>query len=489
MKKCTHIIILLLLSYILSAQTFTVGSTCCNYHLVNKTFTFPSTNGMFWDHYYIDIDGDLTNDINLESFYFYCAPQPSGPCMGQWGRYIKAITPNSVEFICGPAASTSCSASSVIKNVPFGTVLNSSSNWTYSPISSIIYSADVSNPFCGQFSNPFYIGFRKILPSSDTIFGWIKMDSNYPGKVIDYAYSCGTYTGSPTPSTITTNSAILCDGDSVQLTATPSGGIFTGVGVSGNYFKANNLASGVYTVNYTIPNLSGCSTISSNVTFTVNKAAITNTESVLCVGGNLNLTAIPPGGVFTGSNVTGNVFSPTTVGNYNIIYTYTNAAGCNISASKNITVKSSAITNTLTTMCTGETMVITTVTSGGNFTGTIWPSSPLFQPTSAGTYTVSYNLAGCASSSITITVSACIGIHEYETYSSQFSIFPNPNSGEFEIKGIKEEIIFISNELGQLIDTKKLNRENNYSIKINNLQNGVYFVGNKFSRQKVVMIK
>ena len=59
----------------------------------------------------------------------------------------------------------------------------------------------------------------------------------------------------------------------------------------------------------------------------------------------------------------------------------------------------------------------------------------------------------------------------------------------FEIKGIKEETIFISNELGQLIETKNLARENNYSVKLNDLQNGIYFVGNKFYRQKVVVIK
>jgi hypothetical protein len=72
----------------------------------------------------------------------------------------------------------------------YGTSLNSSLNWsvTSAPNSGpIIFSAGVGYS-CGQSVNPFYVGFRKILPLNDTIYGWIRLDSNFPGKVIDYGY-------------------------------------------------------------------------------------------------------------------------------------------------------------------------------------------------------------------------------------------------------------------------------------------------------------
>ncbi|HRD39712.1 MAG TPA: hypothetical protein PLC65_13860, partial [Bacteroidia bacterium] len=164
---------------------------------------------------------------------------------------------------------------------------------------------------CGIKTSNYYIGFRKILSSNDTVYGWVNVDSNYPIKIVDYAYTCGSYTGTPVPSTITTSSSVLQKCDSVLLSATPSGGIFYGQGVSGNYFSTKNLAAGIYTVNYAIPNLTGCATLPSSVVFTVNSAAaITNTQTSICVGESFSLTASPIGGTFSGVGVTGNVFSP-----------------------------------------------------------------------------------------------------------------------------------------------------------------------------------
>ena len=149
----------------------------------------------------------------------------------------------------------------------------------------------------------------------------------------------------------------------------------------------------------------------------------TNTQTVLCTGENLTLTAQPTGGVFSGAYISGNVFSPTSSGTQQAVYNYTNSTGCNVNVTQ------------------------------------------------------------------LLNVNACVGINELNTKNTSIKIFPNPNNGEFEIKWIREETIFITNELGQLIAEKKLNQENNYSVKLSDLKSGIYFVGNKFSRQKVVVIK
>ncbi|MBL7894544.1 MAG: T9SS type A sorting domain-containing protein, partial [Bacteroidia bacterium] len=105
------------------------------------------------------------------------------------------------------------------------------------------------------------------------------------------------------------------------------------------YFSTKNLAAGIYTVNYAIPNLTGCATLPSSVVFTVNSAAaITNTQTSICVGESFSLTASPIGGTFSGVGVTGNVFSPATTGTFNVKYDYTINATCSQTTSVTFTV-------------------------------------------------------------------------------------------------------------------------------------------------------
>jgi hypothetical protein len=79
-------------------------------------------------------------------------------------------------------------------------------------------------------------------------------------------------------------------------------------------------------------------------TFTVNltppaSATLTSSQSTACAGGNtIALTGSPSGGVYTGSFVTGNSFTPASVGNYSVSYTYTDSNGCSATDTKSINV-------------------------------------------------------------------------------------------------------------------------------------------------------
>ena len=435
MKKIIFIFGFFPLINLTYGQTFSVGNTCCNYNLVNKTFavvlTPPAWPNMASDddQFLMDIDGDVNNDIVITRSY---SAKAGGN--GFTEHYIEIKPISNVEFVFSVNTSSFCTFSGLINNLNFGTSFSAAMNWTTAPsvpsagqLAPLIYSyysSSLYTSFCGQVTDTFFVGFRKILPTNDTIYGWINLDPDYPlkGKIRDYAYTCGTYTAAPQPSTITTSQLSFCKGDSVLLSATPGGGVFYGTGVYGSYFKTKNLAAGIYTVYCAIPNPAGCTTSPSSITFTVTNASITNTKTAICSGESLTLTGTPLGGNFSGTYVSGNVFSPTGSGTFTASYTYTNSSGCNLTAS------------------------------------------------------------------VALVSNPCVGVQELFK-DNRFNIFPNPNSGEFEIKGIKEETIFISNELGQLIETKNLNAQNNYSAKISNLQSGVYFVGNKFSRQKIVIIK
>lgn len=75
----------------------------------------------------------------------------------------------------------------------------------------------------------------------------------------------------------------------------------------------------------------------------------------------------------------------------------------------------------------------------------------------------------------------------------KIEIHPNPNNGVFTIQAISEGHYILMNELGQTIKLFDLNMTNKYTVNIENLITGVYFlVGehkNEMIRQKIVVTK
>ncbi|MBN8692144.1 MAG: T9SS type A sorting domain-containing protein [Bacteroidetes bacterium] len=421
MRKWVLIFTLLFASKLILAQTFTVGSTCCNYHLVNKTYTLnpwcnccPGTSFS----YSLDIDGDLQKDLEIGAYQGI-------PCFSGGTNssnvYAKSFSGAEIVYTTLP---TGCPMTSIVQKLNYGSPINAALNWSATPTSTTVFSPGPYLYFysytpqaswtCGQTTVNHYLGFRKILPSNDTIYGWVNVDSNAPIKIVDYAYTCGSYTGTPVPSTITTSSSVLQKCDSVLLSATPSGGIFYGQGVSGNYFSTKSLVAGIYTVNYAIPNLTGCATLPSSVVFTVNSAAaITNTQTSICVGESFTLTASPIGGTFSGVGVTGNVFSPATTGTFSVKYDYTINATCS------------------------QTTIVT------------------------------------------FTVDACVGISESEKLNSSISVYPNPAASKLFVE-MKNELsseieLNLRNIDGRKIKSLRLTNKKQ-EIDLSEISSGIYFV-------------
>jgi len=82
---------------------------------------------------------------------------------------------------------------------------------------------------------------------------------------------------------------------------------------------------------------------------------------------------------------------------------------------------------------------------------------------------------------------------EENSIQNLISVYPNPNTGTFIIKTKCASTYSIINELGQTIQQVELNSSNNYSMNIENLSNGIYFIvgynNNNITRQKVVVTK
>jgi hypothetical protein len=129
---------------------------------------------------------------------------------------------------------------------------------------------------------------------------------------------------------------------SMVLTASPSGGTFSGNYVNGNIFNPSAAGAGNHPVTYSYTDGFGCSN-SDTKSVVVNALPVINFSMPhnLCHdGAPVNLSATPSGGSFSGTGVTGNLFSPSTagIGTHNIIYSYTAANLCSNTDTQTVTV-------------------------------------------------------------------------------------------------------------------------------------------------------
>jgi hypothetical protein len=143
----------------------------------------------------------------------------------------------------------------------------------------------------------------------------------------------------PNVSGTATPSATVCAGSSITLTG--NGAVnYTWTGNVTDAVAFVPASSTTYTVTGTDAN--GCSN-TAEVTVTVNAlptVTATIPQASVCVNdGNLTLTGgSPAGGTWSGTNVTGSMFDPTTVGSVTITYSFTDVNGCSATATDNISV-------------------------------------------------------------------------------------------------------------------------------------------------------
>lgn len=123
--------------------------------------------------------------------------------------------------------------------------------------------------------------------------------------------------------------------DSIKLPeGTPTGGFFTGKGVSSSgYFNPKTAGSGIHKLYYNVTDANGCKNKASNDVTLSDTTKLTVTQpSPLCPDAfAVNLQSVSPsGGVYSGTGVSSNTFYPTIagLGKHSISYLFTNTGAC-----------------------------------------------------------------------------------------------------------------------------------------------------------------
>lgn len=187
----------------------------------------------------------------------------------------------------------------------------------------------------------------------------------------------------------------------VPLTGSPTGGQFTGSGISGNSFVPSIAGLGTISITYTYTDVNGCTDSETQsvdvmdlpvVSFTGLDAAYCEDDATAYA-----LTGSPAGGTFTGFGISADDFIPVDAGAgvHTIEYTYTDQFGCTNFEDQSVTINELPVVSfsgLSAAYCeNASTVPLIGSPSGGTFSGTGVQGSS-FNPVSAGvgSHTVTY---------------------------------------------------------------------------------------------------
>jgi gliding motility-associated-like protein len=257
-----------------------------------------------------------------------------------------------------------------------------------------------------------------ILPASPPGGSWIGAGGNgafTPGVAgsftATYFYGTGTCVTSdvvqiqvlPVPQLVMpANFARCLNAAPVPLSASPTGGVWSGPGVSGPpfFFDPAGVGVGLYAPAYTYTDGSGC-TSTGQILVTVDPIPVVNAgpDMTLCDQPvPVQLIGTPAGGTWTGNTLPitpDGIFVPTGIGSDVFTYTFTNAAGCSGSdqaAVSIVAIDQPAYAGNDTSVCVNSgTLQLAGLPFGGVWSGPQVSTGGAFNTTVAGQFTLTYS--------------------------------------------------------------------------------------------------
>jgi large repetitive protein len=305
----------------------------------------------------------------------------SGPCTLSDTRIVHVVAPNSIN--AGPDLV-------LCKNSPQVTLFNNGGTWT----GSFVTSAGIFTPSTPGTYTLTYNVISGNCSSTDQITIQVL---NLP----------------------TVNAGIdqtICAGATAQLSSTANsvnGGI-SGYTWTGGIFNFSNIYNptsspgSTDTFYCTVTDGSNCQATDSVVVNVISPSSVNaGPDITVCTnGGNVTLTGFSPaGGTWSGTGVSGVVFTPGPVQDYTLTYTYSSGP-CTVSDTRIIHVIAPNVINAGPdlVLCKNSPLV-TLFNSGGTWTGSYVTSAGVFTPSTPGTYTLTYSvLSGSCTSTDQIVV-------------------------------------------------------------------------------------
>ncbi len=292
----------------------------------------------------------------------------SGPCTVSDTRIVQVIAPNSIN--AGPDLIL-CQNSSPV------TLFNNGGTWS----GSFVTSAGVFTPSTPGTYTLTYNVISGTCTSTDQI---VVQVLNLP-TVNAGANQTICFGGT---------AQLICTGNSVN------GGI-TSYNWTGGTFSNSNISNPTTspattdTFYCTVIDGSNCQATDSILVTVISPSSVNaGPDITVCTnGGNVTLTGFSPaGGTWSGTGVSGVVFTPGAVQNYTLTYTYTSGP-CTVSDTRIITVVAPDVINAGPDLilCKNSPPV-TLFNNGGAWTGSFVTSAGVFTPSTPGTYTLTYNV-------------------------------------------------------------------------------------------------
>ncbi|MFO8086252.1 MAG: T9SS type A sorting domain-containing protein, partial [Bacteroidales bacterium] len=284
----------------------------------------------------------------------------------------------------------------------------------------------------------------------------------------------------------------VCENASlVSLNASPSGGAFSGVAVTGNSFDPTVAGAGNYEIIYTYTGSNGCTAVDTNrvVVNPLPVVSVAMPDTAYCAYDTLiSVSVSPSGGVLSGAGITGQAFNPMQAasGSHKISYTYVDSNGCQNGDSMNIQVYELPVIDigADTSIGLSESLIID---AGPNYQSYLWydgssAQSVVFQADSAGAgdhnvYLVVENAFGCQNSdSVIVEVFDDTGVEI--SASELFRVYPNPFVSSFILDFMDKgdyEIYLLSSE-GRLIEKHNVKGQKRLEMAREHLSNGLYML-------------
>ncbi|MDD3875875.1 MAG: hypothetical protein PHT69_04600, partial [Bacteroidales bacterium] len=379
-------------------------------------------------------------------------------CSGAW-QDIPGANSNIFSYT-SPLTQNTCFRR-VVSNV-CGTLNSNTLTITVNPLPTVSFSG-LAGPYCiDQISPVPLVG----SPPGGTFSGngisgnnFIPYYATVGSNLITYTYTDGNVCTNSTSQYVTVIglpivnftglAATYCVNQStpVTLIGFPTGGTFSGPGISGNTFIPSLAGAGVHTITYIYSDANGCTSSKSHTTQVIALPALTFSGLAphYCINSSpVSLSGFPAGGTFTGNGISGNTFNPTNAGpgNHTITYTYLDVNGCSnfIQQTTNVhnlpVVSFSGLNTNYCQDASGT--LLTGSPTGGVFSG-IGISGNTFYPIIAGqgNHTITYTYSdgyNCSNFSSQVTnvyapfLPGSVGNNQTICYNSTPAAFTNTSS-------------------------------------------------------------